>query len=151
MTDPPNAERTFLAGRHSVELAALLVRSTHIATLQAIGTALIRSCSNLIPLLTNVNYVLSHRPLEDDVEADPLQRSARALDAATILFAPLVLLAIAAFRSGALDAELLPLADAAKRAVSLALMARLVLAYAADVLTTRDLLERAGPPSSRSK
>ena len=99
------------------------------------------------PLLTNVNYVLSRRPLEDDVAVDPLQRSARALDYATILFAPAVLLAIEAFRSGALDAELLPAAEATKRAVSLALMARLVLAYAADVLTARDLLERARPPS----
>ena len=46
------------------------------------------------PFLTNVNYALSAAPLDDDVASDPLQRTARALDAALLLFPAAVLLAL---------------------------------------------------------
>ena len=52
------------------------------------------------PLLTNFGYVLSAAPLVDDVSADPLQRDARLVDVALLLFAPTYACVILAAKAG---------------------------------------------------
>lgn len=104
------------------------------------------------PLFTNFDYVLSARPLFDDVSGDPLQRDARAVAWAFLSFAPAVALLAASFRAGALPQELAPHLEVARRGAALALAVRLLLPFA-DVLTSRDLVLALGlarPPPPRS-
>ena len=53
------------------------------------------------PMLTNFGYVLSTRPLEDDVSSDPFQIDARFVDFGLVSFAPSVLLFVSLAKAGA--------------------------------------------------
>ena len=97
------------------------------------------------PMGTNFSYLLSSRPLADDVSDDPLQRDARAVDAAIVLFAPAVYALAYATSHGLVPAEAMPAADfclhTVRPAAAYYLIARLLLPFA-GVCTVDDLLRR---------
>ena len=88
---------------------------------------------------TCFNYVLSASPLrDDDVTDDPLQRDARLVDAALVLYIPAVIALTSAARHGWIAPAAIPLLVDACRAVGNGLTCRLVLPFL-DVLTLNDL------------
>ena len=94
----------------------------------------------------NWSYVLSARPVLDDVSTDPLQLDAPAVDAALVLVTLLSLGLILAPEPTLQLARPLLVGEgalAARRMLALALAARLLLPLF-DVMTTRDLAERLG-------
>ena len=90
------------------------------------------------PLFTNFDYVLSAAPLRDDVSGDILQRTARLTDVLLVTFPFAAAAFIAAARHGDVPREYLPLANACKAAIAVALALRLTLPFF-DVLTLDDV------------
>ena len=97
------------------------------------------------PMGTNFSYLLSACPLADDVSDDPLQRDARAVDAAILLFAPAVYALAYTTSHGMVPAEAMPAADfclhTVRPAAAYYLIARLLLPFA-GVCTIDDLIRR---------